>query len=148
VPKYYVQWKDIDSYLKGIKFDDDFDLILAIHRGGLPIGTALSHKLDIPLHIGYISRYDNPGHRPFGYIDIDLPEFELEDKKILLVDDISDEGKTLKKMNKLIVRCKPKEIKSLCYVIKTDTKFTPDYYHVIVPQNNWVVFPWEELKNE
>jgi|SRR3989344_5629225 len=77
-----ITWKEFgkmaDELAKKIK--GDFDGIYPIPRGGLPLGVALSHKLNLPL-------------------------LEKPTKNSLIIDDISDEGNTLSKIKGKKIAC-------------------------------------------
>jgi hypoxanthine phosphoribosyltransferase len=90
------------------------DYIVGITRGGLVPATMLSHYLDVPMHTLNISFRDNElgpesnlwmAEDAFGYVPYEgtqlpaPPDREVTDpglrKKILIVDDINDSGRTL-----------------------------------------------------
>jgi len=143
---YVVKWKDVTRFVEGIDFKGiTFDRIICIHRGGLPLGVMLSHRLNLPLDISYITRYDKLSH----YISREeIIKRNIEGNDILIVDDISDSGITLKKLYEVVQKKGAKSITTISYAIKNQTKFTPTYYKVVVPQDRWVVFPWEIKRDD
>ena len=98
--------KTIDEILnkiKTIKFQEDFDTIVAIARGGIFPAALLQQKLMIDLEIIWLNFRDEkqkPQHdepvllKPISFI--------YKDKKILLVDDRSRTGKTFDKGKALL----------------------------------------------
>ena len=85
--------KEIIDKIKKIKFDD-FDLIIAINRGGLNPARLLAKQLKLKvktIHINY--RDDN--HIPKYKTPKTIKTLKIKNKKILLVDDVSRTGKTL-----------------------------------------------------
>jgi len=98
--------KTIDEILnkiKAIKFQEDFDTIVAIARGGIFPAALLQQKLMIDLEIIWLNFRDEkqqPQHdepvllKPISFI--------YKDKKILLVDDRSRTGKTFDKGKALL----------------------------------------------
>ena len=88
--------------------------IYGIPRGGLPIAVHLSHFLNIPLVLS------------------------LKKSHCLIVDDISDTGKTfLQLYNRDITNV------FVSLFIRENTKFIPDIYiESVITQ--WVQFPWEK----
>ena len=101
----------IESLAKQIKKRKlKFDGIYGVPRGGLPIAVALSHRLNLPLLM-------------------------YPTDKTLVVDDISDTGRTLKSH-------KNKKIATLFSTKWTKTK--PDWFESYkVNKKDWIVFPWE-----
>ncbi len=90
-------WDEFFLRLDEIKFEQ-FDLIVAIARGGIIPASFIQQKLNIPMKIIEINYRDNT-HTP-RYEEPKLLEdlsFIVKDKKILLVDDVSKTGKTLEK---------------------------------------------------
>ena len=93
------------------------DSVWGIPRGGLVPAVYLSHRLDVPV------------------------DAFLSGDRCLLVDDISDSGKTL-------------EAESANYYYKTATIFfcrescfEPDFW-VYEKNDDWVIFPWENRNAE
>lgn len=116
--KYFYAWKEFDRDIKKIAKwarGEDFTNIYGIPRGGLVVAVVLSHHLDLP---------------------VVLTISEISDKT-LVVDDISDSGSTLAKLESKI-SAKPK-VATLFF--HKDTKRIPDFY--IHQKTGWVVFPWE-----
>jgi len=80
-----------------------YDLVVAIGRGGILPGYLAARYLDIPLEIIYL-HFRNEQHQQ------ELPEpcltkeidFSVENKKILLFDDVANSGKTLNVAKKFL----------------------------------------------
>lgn len=74
-----------------------------------------------------------------------MPEIDLSNKKILLVDEIAETGKTLKKISEAVLeKYKAGQIKTAVIVVnKERCIFMPDFFVVEEPKE-WVVFPWEK----
>jgi len=89
------------------KINDKFDMVVAIGRGGILPGYLAARYLDIPLEIITLHFRDD-------FHKIELPEpqlqskinFEVDNKKILLFDDVSNSGKTIEKAKKMLPNCK------------------------------------------
>ena len=74
--------KDIDILVKKIKDSKvNFNIICGIIRGGLPIATALSHKLKLPVETTLISLRDSKARRDYWILDA------LDDDKTILFAD-------------------------------------------------------------
>ena len=79
--------KDLNSLVKQIqKSKVKYDFVLGVERGGLIPAVHLSHRLGIPLQtLTWSSIYKDSSM---------VTWFLLRNKKMLLVDDIVDSGKT------------------------------------------------------
>ncbi|WP_117354126.1 phosphoribosyltransferase family protein [Acidilobus sp. 7A] len=125
------------------------DAIVCIMRGGLIPGRLLADRLGID-DIGTIEvkLYISPGQRmerPFLRQPLTLP---IKDRKVLLVDDVSDSGLTLQFAVQALSLYMPSDIRTAALYVKPWTKLVPDYYAEQV--NKWIIFPWEvgEFKRE
>ena len=94
---------EILNKIKAIEFQDDFDTIVAIARGGIFPAALLQQKLMIDLEIIWLNfrneqqqpQYDEP-------VLLKPITFDFKNKKILLVDDRSRTGKTFVKGKSLL----------------------------------------------
>lgn len=101
--------------IRSMFFDKEIDAIIAPFRGGLTLGTKLSHVLDLPLGIINYQRLDSNSKtstiqlaiEPVGKDDIgeEVPFWAM--KKILLVDDILDTGYTMEKIYRYLQLINP-----------------------------------------
>jgi len=67
---------------------------------------------------------------------------DIKDKKVLLVDDITDTGDTLRISLDYLKGLKPKEVRTAVLIHKTSSTFIPDYYVSKIVKWRWVIFPW------
>ncbi len=65
----------------------------------------------------------------------------LKGKKVLLVDDISDSGNTLKEAVKILRKYEAESYMTATLFVKPHTEFLPDVY--LEKTERWIVFPWE-----
>jgi len=94
--------KEIIEKIKKIKFDD-FDLIIAVNRGGINPAKTLSKHLKLKIntiHINYRDETHTPKYKKPKLIK--NLKIKYKNKKILLVDDVSRTGKTLRTAKKLL----------------------------------------------
>jgi hypoxanthine phosphoribosyltransferase len=159
------------------------DYIAGITRGGLVPATMLSHYLDVPMHTLNISFRDNDlgpesnlwmAEEAYGYIPTEErtdAEFEVthlpvagdtsdpkKRKKILIVDDINDSGRTLNWIkDDWQSGCLPNNsawnqvwnnnVRFAVMVNNTASEFKDvDYFGTEINKLEtpaWIVFPWE-----
>lgn len=125
VKKVYVEWedleRDIDKIVSQVK---EVDYVVGIPRGGLIIAVMISHRLGIK-------------HMTVDHLE-KLEEFNLDidKKRILIVDDISDSGQTLK-------RYKKEGYTTATLDVRNSTVTVPDFYSNWIENADWIVYPWE-----
>jgi hypoxanthine phosphoribosyltransferase len=66
----------------------------------------------------------------------------IRDKKVLLVDDITDTGETLRVSLKYLKRFRPREVRTAVLIHKTCSSVVPDYFFRKIIKWRWVIFPW------
>jgi hypoxanthine phosphoribosyltransferase len=67
---------------------------------------------------------------------------DIKNKKVLLVDDITDTGDTLRVSLEYLKTFEPKDIKTAVLVHKTCSVIIPDYFVSRVAKWRWIIFPW------
>jgi hypoxanthine phosphoribosyltransferase len=118
------------------------DIIVGISRGGWLPARVLSDLLENPYITSvtaefYVGIYETD-HEPRLTQPIPVSVF---DKKILLVDDVSDTGKSAVLIRDYLQREGVKETRILTLYYKPWSKVTPDFYSK--ETSDWIVFPWE-----
>lgn len=119
---------------------EPIDKIIAISRGGLTLGHLLSDLLRIPISTITIQSYTDIQTQGETVITEKL-QTGIRNKRILLVDDVSDSGKTLVRAIRYLKRCGPKRITSVTMFYKPHSVYRPDYF--AKKTSKWVIFPYE-----
>ena len=117
-----------------------FDEIVAIARGGLTLGHLLSDSLRIPICSITIQSYTDIQKQGQLKITAGLSA-HIKGLRILLVDDIADSGKTLKRAVSYLRRFKPASMTTVTMFYKPHSIFLPDYF--VGQTKKWVIFPTE-----
>ena len=117
------------------------DIIVGISRGGLIPSRIISDLLDNPnlasIRVEFYKYSKKKRNKP----KITQPiSTSIEGKKILLVDDVADSGKSLQLVYEHLLN-KAKEIRTLTIFYKPWSSILPDYY--VKETRAWIVFPWE-----
>jgi hypothetical protein len=118
------------------------DIIVGIARGGLVPSRILADLLEtrdfaiitIEYYVGIAQKSKEP-------ILKQCLHTQLPDKKVLLVDDVSDGGRSLQLAKKHLQQQGAKEIRIATVYCKPGTITTPDYFEK--ETSHWIVFPWE-----
>ncbi|HDG64366.1 MAG: phosphoribosyltransferase [Thermococcus sp.] len=145
--KVYLTWWQVDRAifsLADVLREYNPDTIVGISRGGLIPAVRLSHILgdvdfkviDVKFYKGIDERTEEP--------TITIPiHGSLEGKRVVIVDDVSDTGKTLQVVIDEVKKRGPRDIKVACLAMKPWTSVVPDFY--VFRTDKWIVFPWEEF---
>lgn len=142
-----LSWPDVEQAVRQlgerIKVDGfKPDYLVGITVGGLVPLALLAKELDINRIVTVsASSYekDQPGELNILY----LPEVDLSDKKVLLIDEIADTGQTLGRIAEIIrEKYRPAELKCAVLAVNIGKCMTrPDYSALAA--DGWIVFPWE-----
>ena len=122
------------------KGPNKFNLIVTIARSGLSISHILSDFLKLPITSFTISSYKDLKQAKIPKITLKLGN-KLHNKKILLVDDVSDTGKTFIRGIKYLKDLGAEEIVTASLYIKPWTKFLPDYHGKST--DRWIIWPFD-----
>jgi len=131
--------KDIDALTPRLK---EIDAVVSIARGGVTFGHFLSERLGLRtlFSLNAIS-YDGQVQRE-GIDIFNIPDLKGH-MSILLVDDISDSGKTLEEVVHVLQKKYPKiQIQTATLFYKESSCFKPDYYMHIASE--WIGFFWDK----
>lgn len=110
--KIKISWDEFGNLVEELmlKIKGDFDGVYGIPRGGLVVALCISHKLRLPMLV-----------QPTD--------------KTLIVDEISDTGKTLQQY---------KNQKIACLFSTPWTEVVPNWFvGTKADKNEWLVMPWE-----
>ena len=119
-----------------------FDIIVGVSRGGWIPARILSDLLDNSnLANVKVEFYLGIGETRKEPIITQSVSMKVTDKKVLIVDEISDTGKSLKLVKEHIIKMGAAEVKSATIYYKPQCFCIPDYY--VKTTNRWIIFPWE-----
>ena len=138
---YEIFREDVLALIKQLK-PYRFDAIVAIARGGLTLGHALSQALGIR-NLQTLSTQLYEGSRRTQELLIADHTDLFGTKEILVVDDIADSGKTLQEvLAYLALRYETLAIKSATLLYKPSSIYKPDFW-ARESDAQWVDFFWE-----
>ena len=123
----YLNWNDIDRAINRIvasinSSEVKINAIGGLPRGGLIPAVMISHRLSIP----FVSQANIAG--VIG--------------NILIVDDICDSGKTLKRFKF------EENVYTATLHWKQSSEYQPNYFWEIAYENEWIVYPWENIDSQ
>ncbi len=141
-----VTWEGLDKLCDQLAKRIDgsgksFDIMIAIARGGFVPARILSDRLSFRnltsmsiVFYEYDKRHENP---IITYFDPSC----VRGKNVLLVDDVSDSGRSLILAKKSIMEAGAKSVRVATLHIKPGTTFMPDFYADSI--EGWIQYPWE-----
>jgi len=125
------------------------DTIIALARGGWFAGRVLCDFLGLndltSLKIEHYVGTANAGGEPA--IRYPLADKAVAGKKVLIVDDICDTGKSIVHSRDYVSKQHPVEVRTavLQYLYTSEVK--PDYIGEVMEEWGWIVYPWNFIED-
>jgi len=121
------------------------DLIVGVSRGGWVPARILSDLLEnsctANLRIEFYTGIGETAAQPRVTQPVSS---EVTGKTVLLVDDVSDSGGSLKVAKDYLLAQKASGIKTVTLYYKPRSIFKPDFFNGTT--EDWIIFPWEQLE--
>ena len=119
------------------------DLIIAIARGGYPVARLLADYFGIMALVSLkIEHYRGPDRTPNAIVRYPLP-LEIDDRRVLLVDDVSDSGDTFTAaLHHLREHGTPAALRTAVLHHKLTASLAPDYHAQRIRNWRWITYPW------
>jgi hypothetical protein len=118
------------------------DIIVGVSRGGWPPARVMSDLLDNPNLANVRAEFYLGVAETKGEPTLTQPvSMKIAGKKVLVVDEVADTGKSLKLVKEHIIEKGATEVKIATVYYKPWSIVKPDYYER--ETSNWIVFPWE-----
>ncbi|KAA9393867.1 phosphoribosyltransferase [Kocuria coralli] len=121
------------------------DLIIGVARGGLVPAGALSYAMGVKLLDAVNVEFYTDVHETLPDPVLLAPMLDVDsirNKKVLVVDDVADSGRTLALVLELLAGFGA-ECRSAVIYSKPRSIIEPDYLWKAVDE--WIVFPWSDL---
>lgn len=119
------------------------DAIVAVLRGGAIPALILSDVLAVDEFYSIRVRHWGIARELFVNPVVEqIPQEKLEGKRVLVVDEVVDTGKSLVRAVSELSRLKPAEVKTAVLHVKPTSLVQPDYYAKKLDRWVWVFYPW------
>ncbi|WP_027876227.1 phosphoribosyltransferase [Meiothermus cerbereus] len=147
--KQYLSWQDITnlvSKLLGQVNPNDFDCILAVTRGGMIPACLVSEATDQRnILTAAVMFYTDVGETIKDPVFLQFPSDSLlYGKRVLVVDDVWDSGKTAVAVRERIRMAGGRPQVAVLHYKPSKSQFPadgPDYY--AAETEAWIVYPWD-----
>lgn len=138
-------WQEYFSILEKLKENIDYrpDVIISIGKGGSIPGVILAEYygvLNLNLGVKSYTKYEQNGLEEYQTFD----QQNVKKQNVLLVDDLTDSGVTLKYATEKLQKAECKSVKTACLFLKDASAYTPDFFVKTIPSTTWIVQPWEK----
>ncbi len=118
------------------------EIILSINRGGCIPGVYLSHRIEKPHKVIDIQLRDSLISPNFSVLNDSLSK----NKRVLIIDDINDTGKTFSLIKNHSIKFKS-EIHFAALINNVKSKVKIEYQGQFIDKSknpSWYIFPWEK----
>jgi len=125
------------------------DTLIAIARSGFVPGRILSDFLGVTDLVSLKVEHwldTTAQHKDEATIPYRI-QFELENKNVLVIDDIVDTGKSMQETIKYLQSFSPKEVKSAVMQYLTCSAYEPNYYADKEECWTWFIYPWNVVED-
>jgi hypothetical protein len=140
-------WDEIYEFLLGLAErirGDSFkpDVIVGVSRGGWPPARVMSDLLENPAIANVKAEFYLDVAKTKGEPVITQPvSASVRGKKVLLMDDVADTGKSLRLVKSHLKKSGATDVKVATIYYKPWSVVIPDYYEK--KTCSWIIFPWE-----
>jgi hypoxanthine phosphoribosyltransferase len=150
VEKTYLTWENIEELVGRLVTDlpRDYDLLLVITRGGMVPACLISEQTDIRnIVAAAVMFYTGVGNTLPDPVFLQFPADPLlYGKRILIVDDVWDTGRTIVAVKQRIEAAGGNCDLAVLHYKPTHSNFDdrPDYYAETT--DAWIVYPWDPVR--
>lgn len=146
----HLGWEEIQSLAEVVSEqigESEFrpGIIVAVSRGGFAPARILSDQLMVQrltcVQIEYYTGVNQTKLTPRLVFPLNA---DVSDSRVLIVDDVSDTGTSIKMAMDHVSERGVLDIRSATLHVKPWTTFRPDYFAAEV--DTWIVYPWERYE--
>ena len=138
----YYTWEEYNTDIKRIVKEYEFDSVVALYRGSLPIATHLTNITDATMSV---IKYQSYGKDKKQSLDTKSPTWlvqgMIKPKKVLIIDDIYDTGSTIRNCKEFIGDVSW----DVTYLTIFGKKNDDSVEYLRENDGRWIVFPWETI---
>ena len=147
VEKQYLSWEQIEVMVAQLASipHEPYDALMAVTRGGLvPAGLLAYHLGQRNILVAAVQFYSGVARRAQHPTFLQFPADPfLDGRRILIVDDIWDSGKTIMAVKERVIAAGGTPVTAVLHYKPEASLFSdrPDFY--VETTAAWIVYPWE-----
>ena len=123
------------------------DIVVGLARGGWVMSRVICDFLGVKDLVSLKVEHWGITATPDGKARLKYPfDIDLTDRKVLVVDDITDTGQSMLVATEYVESLNPAEVKTATLRHIEGSEFTPDYYGEAITWR-WVIFPWNYVED-
>jgi len=139
--------RNVSDQVKRASFEPD--VVVALARGGWFAGRCLCDflglndltSLKMEHYVGTAEKADEPQVR------YPMPEGSVEDKDVLIIDDIADTGGSIRRAEEYVEDRNPNEVRTATLQLLQTSEFEPDFVGERLDEWAWIVYPWNFIED-
>lgn len=153
IPSRVVSWEEIERWAEIIveKIGDfQFDCVISVIRGGLVPARIVADYLSIKDIFTLKTEHWGITATPDGKAAITYPIVrDLAGRSVLIVDDITDTGQSIKLAIEATKQKNPEVVKTATFLHINKSEIVPDYFAEEITADNWkwFIFPWNKKED-
>lgn len=134
----------VETAKKIRKADYEPDIIIGLSRGGwIPARLICDYLLVSDLVSLSVTHWGLPAEKSQEEAQLEHPfTVDVTDKKVLIIDDITDTGESLELTLDVVKRNDPAEVKTATMQYITSSSIEPDFYAEKVEDWRWFLYKW------
>jgi hypoxanthine phosphoribosyltransferase len=143
-----ITWQDSYEMARALAIrvkEDCFgpDIVIAIGRGGYVPARVVCDFLLQDMLTSFKMEHWGSAAKEKPEVKIRFPlAVEITDQKVLVVDDVTDTGETLKHAIEYLRSLSPRVVRTAVLQHKSGSRFLPDYFAREEKEWRWIIYPW------
>lgn len=150
--KQHLTWRQVEdlSLKLAAQLPGGFDALLVITRGGMVPACIISERVNLrSILVAAVMFYTDVARTLDQPVFLQFPSDPLlNGKRILVVDDVWDSGKTIMAVRERVLRAGGQPTTAVLHYKPTYSKFPgerPDFY--VEEAEDWIVYPWDAAES-
>ena len=143
----YDRCREVSNDVKRDAFEPD--VVVALARGGWFGGRCVCDflglddlvSIKVEHYVGTAERGDE------ATVRYSMPEGSVEDKDVLIIDDIAETGQSIERAQEYVTDRNPGEVRTALLQLLPECDYEPDYVGEELDDWAWVVYPWNFVED-